>query len=169
MTKKKSANTMWGGHYDMGPADAFAAINPSIAIDQRLYAEDIQGSLAHAAMLAGLVELDGGEMFARPRTTVAYLPQEVSIELGSRSLFTEAESAFDEILAQQEELDRVSEELALVDEMLAVADRARGRSVAGRPVAGLGRRGPGERAGRSGGASHPLDHLLVRGDRKSVV
>ena len=42
---------MWGGHYSMGPADAFAAINPSIAIDQRLYAEDIEGSLAHAAML----------------------------------------------------------------------------------------------------------------------
>lgn len=43
---------MWGGHYALGPADAFAAINPSIAVDQRLYAEDIQGSLAHAQMLA---------------------------------------------------------------------------------------------------------------------
>ena len=42
---------MWGGHYNLGPAEAFAAINPSIAIDQRLYAQDIQGSLAHAAML----------------------------------------------------------------------------------------------------------------------
>ncbi len=45
---------MWGGHYAFGPADAFAAINPSIAVDQRLYAEDIQGSLAHAAMLASV-------------------------------------------------------------------------------------------------------------------
>ena len=35
----------------MGPAEAFAAINPSISVDQRLYAEDIAGSLAHAGML----------------------------------------------------------------------------------------------------------------------
>ena len=43
---------MWGGHYSMGPAEAFAAINPSIAVDQRLYAQDIAGSIAHAQMLA---------------------------------------------------------------------------------------------------------------------
>ena len=43
---------MWGGHYSSGPAEAFAAINPSIDIDQRLYAEDIAGSVAHAQMLA---------------------------------------------------------------------------------------------------------------------
>lgn len=43
---------MWGGHYAQGPAEAFAAINPSIAVDQRLYAQDIAGSIAHAEMLA---------------------------------------------------------------------------------------------------------------------
>jgi argininosuccinate lyase len=53
---------MWGGHYAMGPADAFAAINPSIAVDQRLYAEDIQGSLAHAAMLAKVGILSADEL-----------------------------------------------------------------------------------------------------------
>ncbi len=51
-SKKPTANAMWGGHYSLGPAEAFAAINPSIAIDQRLYAEDIEGSVAHADMLA---------------------------------------------------------------------------------------------------------------------
>jgi argininosuccinate lyase len=51
-SKKPAANAMWGGHYSLGPAEAFAAINPSIAIDQRLYAEDIEGSVAHADMLA---------------------------------------------------------------------------------------------------------------------
>jgi argininosuccinate lyase len=45
------ANPMWGGHYALGPAEAFAAINPSIAVDQRLYAQDIAGSLAHCRML----------------------------------------------------------------------------------------------------------------------
>lgn len=51
-TKTQNANQMWGGHYSMGPAEAFAAINPSIAVDQRLYAQDIAGSIAHATMLA---------------------------------------------------------------------------------------------------------------------
>jgi argininosuccinate lyase len=50
--KKPTSNPMWGGHYAQGPAEAFAAINPSIAVDQRLYAQDIQGSIAHAGMLA---------------------------------------------------------------------------------------------------------------------
>ncbi len=54
MAKKKitKANALWGGHFSAGPAAAFAAINPSIDVDQRLYREDIQGSLAHVAMLA---------------------------------------------------------------------------------------------------------------------
>ncbi len=49
--KKSAANPMWGGHYALGPAAAFAAINPSIAVDQRLWKQDIQGSLAHCRML----------------------------------------------------------------------------------------------------------------------
>ncbi len=62
--KKPEANRMWGGHYALGPAEAFAAINPSIAVDQRLYAEDIQGSLAHAAMLAHVGILNAEELAA---------------------------------------------------------------------------------------------------------
>jgi argininosuccinate lyase len=67
MSKKKSANSMWGGHYELGPAEAFAAINPSIAVDQRLYAEDIQGSLAHAHMLANVGILNAKELKAIER------------------------------------------------------------------------------------------------------
>ncbi len=52
MTGKTKANKMWGGHYALGPAEAFAAINPSIDVDKRLWAEDIRGSIAHASMLA---------------------------------------------------------------------------------------------------------------------
>ena len=54
MAKKKNtkANALWGGHFSAGPAAAFAEINPSIDVDQRLYREDIQGSLAHVEMLA---------------------------------------------------------------------------------------------------------------------
>ena len=43
---------MWGGHYAKGPAAIMDAINASIDIDKRLYAEDIEASKAHAAMLA---------------------------------------------------------------------------------------------------------------------
>ena len=46
------ANTMWGGRFAAGPADALAAINASIDVDRRLYAQDIRASLAHAEMLA---------------------------------------------------------------------------------------------------------------------
>ncbi|MFM2390105.1 MAG: hypothetical protein RLZZ437_1660 [Pseudomonadota bacterium] len=47
-----SANTMWGGRFAEGPDAIMQAINASIGFDQRLYAQDIRGSRAHAAMLA---------------------------------------------------------------------------------------------------------------------
>jgi argininosuccinate lyase len=50
--KTSKANPMWGGHFSQGPAEAFAAINPSIDVDKRLYREDIEGSRVHAKMLA---------------------------------------------------------------------------------------------------------------------
>ncbi len=43
---------MWGGRFSQGPAEIMEAINASIDIDKRLWREDIQGSKAHAAMLA---------------------------------------------------------------------------------------------------------------------
>ena len=47
-----TANTMWGGRFAAGPDAIMEAINASIGFDQRLYAQDIRGSRAHAAMLA---------------------------------------------------------------------------------------------------------------------
>jgi argininosuccinate lyase len=49
---KPAANTMWGGRFASGPDAIMTAINASIGFDQRLYAQDIAGSCAHAAMLA---------------------------------------------------------------------------------------------------------------------
>jgi argininosuccinate lyase len=46
------ANQMWGGRFKDGPAAIMAEINASISFDKRLYAQDIKGSKAHAAMLA---------------------------------------------------------------------------------------------------------------------
>ena len=48
----KTANQMWGGRFAEGPDAIMTAINASIGFDQRLYAQDIAGSRAHAAMLA---------------------------------------------------------------------------------------------------------------------
>ncbi|MCA3557463.1 MAG: argininosuccinate lyase, partial [Rhodobacter sp.] len=47
-----AANAMWGGRFTAGPDAIMQAINASIGFDRRLYAQDIQGSRAHAAMLA---------------------------------------------------------------------------------------------------------------------
>jgi argininosuccinate lyase len=49
--KGANANPMWGGQFASGPAEIMAEINASIGFDCRLYAQDIRGSLAHAAML----------------------------------------------------------------------------------------------------------------------
>ena len=43
---------MWGGRFAAGPDAIMEAINASIGFDQRLAAQDIAGSRAHAAMLA---------------------------------------------------------------------------------------------------------------------
>ncbi|MFN3645317.1 MAG: argininosuccinate lyase [Gemmobacter sp.] len=49
---KAAANAMWGGRFTAGPDAIMEAINASIGFDRRLYAQDIAGSRAHAAMLA---------------------------------------------------------------------------------------------------------------------
>ncbi len=46
------ANSMWGGRFQGGVDAIMEAINASIGFDRRLYAQDIAGSRAHAAMLA---------------------------------------------------------------------------------------------------------------------
>ena len=44
-------NKMWGGRFASGPSEIMEEINASISYDQRLYNQDIDGSLAHAKML----------------------------------------------------------------------------------------------------------------------
>ncbi|MEQ9694219.1 argininosuccinate lyase [Shimia sp. SDUM112013] len=49
---KDTSNQMWGGRFAAGPDAIMEAINASIGYDQRMAAQDITGSRAHAAMLA---------------------------------------------------------------------------------------------------------------------
>ncbi len=48
----KTSNAMWGGRFSAGPDAIMEAINASIDYDKRLAQQDIEGSRAHAAMLA---------------------------------------------------------------------------------------------------------------------
>jgi argininosuccinate lyase len=59
MTKSKATDKsrarksqIWGGRFERGPAAIMEEINASIDIDRRLWRDDIEGSKAHAAMLA---------------------------------------------------------------------------------------------------------------------
>ena len=63
-SNQPKANTMWGGRFASGPDAIMTAINASIGFDQRLYAQDIAGSRAHAAMLAATGILNSSDATA---------------------------------------------------------------------------------------------------------
>ncbi len=48
----KNANKMWGGRFEMSPAELMVEINASIGFDKAMAPQDIRGSKAHAEMLA---------------------------------------------------------------------------------------------------------------------
>ena len=60
------ANQLWGGRFAAGPAAIMERINASIGFDRKLYAQDIAGSKAHAAMLArqGIISGDDAAAIA---------------------------------------------------------------------------------------------------------
>ncbi|MBT8415035.1 MAG: argininosuccinate lyase [Boseongicola sp.] len=67
-----NANSMWGGRFAAGPDAIMEAINASIGFDRRLAAQDIEGSRAHAAMLAstGIIEPSDAEAIREGLLTV---------------------------------------------------------------------------------------------------
>ncbi|TFL19115.1 argininosuccinate lyase [Jannaschia formosa] len=69
MTK---SNTMWGGRFAEGPDAIMEAINASIGFDRRMARQDIEGSRAHAAMLAatGIVTASDAEAIREGLLTV---------------------------------------------------------------------------------------------------
>ena len=68
----KSSNQMWGGRFGSGPDAIMEAINASIGYDQRMAAQDIAGSRAHAAMLAdaGIITSSDAEKIREGLLTV---------------------------------------------------------------------------------------------------
>ncbi len=72
MSDEKTSNRMWGGRFATGPAAIMEAINASIGFDRKLYRQDIEGSLAHSAMLAekGIISVKDQEEIARGLNTI---------------------------------------------------------------------------------------------------
>jgi argininosuccinate lyase len=58
------SNKMWGGRFASGPDAIMEEINASIGFDQKLASQDIEGSLAHVAMLAKTGIVDEGDAAA---------------------------------------------------------------------------------------------------------
>ncbi|MCH8238222.1 MAG: argininosuccinate lyase [Proteobacteria bacterium] len=61
-----------GGRFDAQPADIMEEINASIDFDRRLYAQDIAGSKAHAAMLAktGIISNEDADAIIKGLDTI---------------------------------------------------------------------------------------------------
>ncbi len=68
----ETSNAMWGGRFAAGPDAIMEAINASIGYDRRLAPQDIEGSRAHAAMLAaqGIIEPKDAEVIREGLLTV---------------------------------------------------------------------------------------------------
>ncbi|MGH1424389.1 MAG: argininosuccinate lyase [Pseudooceanicola sp.] len=68
----QTSNQMWGGRFAAGPDAIMEAINASIGFDQRLAAQDIAGSRAHAAMLAaqGIISDSDAEAIRKGLLTI---------------------------------------------------------------------------------------------------
>ena len=63
----------WGGRFASGPSAIMREINASIGFDQRLWRQDIRGSLAHAAMLArtGVIGVEDAEAIRQGLDAIA--------------------------------------------------------------------------------------------------
>ena len=79
---------MWGGRFAEGPDAIMTAINASIGFDRRLYAQDIAGSRAHAAMLAATGILSSSDAEAIGEGLLTVLSE---IEIGNFTFRTDLE------------------------------------------------------------------------------
>ncbi|MFY8238913.1 MAG: lyase family protein, partial [Ilumatobacteraceae bacterium] len=63
---------LWHGRFDSAPADELMAYTESLSFDQRLWRDDIIGSLAHVGMLVsvGIMSKNDGEVVTAALNTV---------------------------------------------------------------------------------------------------
>ncbi len=100
-----------------GSKHIFRNVSAQIHSGDRVGLAGVNGSGKSTLLkiMCGQHDVDPGIVSRAGWFSVAYLPQEVSIDQGSRTLFAEAESAFNDVLAQQEQLERIGEQLAVLD------------------------------------------------------
>lgn len=96
-----SANSMWGGRFAAGPDAIMEAINASIGFDRRLYAQDIRGSRAHAAMLAATGIIEGSDAEAIGKGLLTVLSE---IEAGDFAFRTDLEDIHMNVEARLKEI-----------------------------------------------------------------
>ena len=98
---QKDANQMWGGRFAAGPDAIMEAINASIGFDQRMAAQDIAGSRAHAAMLAATGIVDDSDARAMREGLLTVLSE---IEGGSFEFSTALEDIHMNVEARLKEI-----------------------------------------------------------------
>ena len=96
-----TANKMWGGRFAAGPDAIMEAINASISFDQRLARQDIEGSRAHAAMLAAVGIITDRDAEAIREGLLTVLSE---IETGSFAFATALEDIHMNVEARLKEL-----------------------------------------------------------------
>lgn len=72
MSKVTTGNKMWGGRFASGPDAIMEEINASIDFDRKLYAQDIEGSKAHATMLSkqGIISTEDAKQICKGLDTI---------------------------------------------------------------------------------------------------
>ena len=78
LPRNAAANMQWGGRFAAGPSVIMQEINASIGFDQKLWRQDIRGSLAHAAMLARI-----GLISTNDETAIKEGLAQIAVEIGS--------------------------------------------------------------------------------------
>lgn len=66
-------------------------------------------------IIAGVTKTDSGVTSRARFTSVAYLPQEATAMAGGKTIYQEAESAFDKTLAQEQELTEINHRLSTIN------------------------------------------------------
>ncbi len=77
MSDQQDTSKLWGGRFTEGTDSFVQRFTASVSFDARMAAEDIQGSLAHAAMLAEIGILDASEL-ADIQSGLATISEEIA-------------------------------------------------------------------------------------------
>ncbi len=119
-----SGKTLWHGRFAGGPSEALQKLNDSLPFDQRMYAQDIEGSRAHVTMLAsvGLVTNAERDGILAALDTVegefdsggfGFLPSDEDIHTAVERRVTELEPAGAKLHTGRSRNDQVATDLRL--------------------------------------------------------